>query len=382
MTCPAIASPSGLSIADSLRAVDCLSAQATASAFSRLFGTHGALTAALTIALTLYVGFLALGLLSGRLTIGLGTLGPRFVVLGLVLTFATSWAAYQTVVWSALTAGPDELAGAMLGIKGSASHAFAGRLDDIFTAISEAAERARAAQGDAKGTTPADLLTWAALIFLLGTVGVLVTSRIVLAALLAAGPVFVVLALFRGGRGLAEGWLKATVLFALVPLFAVLIGVGAVGVLGPMVTALDTGDIPMAQAVTVLMAAIIHAALMGLSLKVAGHITGQWRIFSPDAAAPRQASQSFAQTAYHARSQAQSFASPRAGTALGAAHTQADERVRDMVMAIGHRTGGAASSSITTITNATTPVGGQGTSRAAQVGRSLRRPAPWQETRS
>jgi type IV secretion system protein VirB6 len=154
------------------------------------------------------------------------------VVLGLVLTFATSWAAYQTVVWNALTAGPDELASAMLGIKGSASHAFAGRLDDIFTAISEAAERARAAQADAKGTTPADLLTWAALIFLLGTVGVLVTSRIVLAALLAAGPVFVVLALFRGGRGLAEGWLKATVLFALVPLFAVLIGVGAVGVLG------------------------------------------------------------------------------------------------------------------------------------------------------
>ncbi|WP_206241001.1 type IV secretion system protein [Novosphingobium terrae] len=380
MNCPAIASPSGVSIADSLRAVDCLSAQATASAFSRLFGTHGALTAALTIALTLYVGFLALGLLSGRLTIGLGTLGPRFLALGLVLTFATSWAAYQTVVWSALTAGPDELASAMLGIKGSASHAFAGRLDDIFTTISEAAERARAAQADAKGTSPADLLTWAALIFLLGTVGVLVTSRIVLAALLAAGPVFVVLALFRGGRGLAEGWLKATVLFALVPLFAVLIGVGAVGVLGPMVEALDTGEIAMAQAVMVLMAAIIHAVLMALSLKVAGHITGQWRLFTPAAAAPADVAPASMQMAYHAQSMAQSFTSSRTGTTPDTTPAQADERVRDMVMALGRSAGGASSSTTTTITTATPSASAQGTSRATQVGRSLRRPSG-QETR-
>jgi type IV secretion system protein VirB6 len=316
MTCPAIASSSGISIAESLRAVDCLSAQATAGAFSRLFGAHGALTAALTIALTLYVGFLALGLLSGRLTIGLGTLGPRMLLLGLVLTFATSWAAYQTVVWNALTAGPDQLAGAMLGTKGGASHAFAGRLDDMFTAISQAADRARAAHADAKGTTPADLLTWAALIFLLGTVGVLVTSRIVLAALLAAGPVFVVLALFRGGRGLAEGWLKATVLFALVPMFAVLIGVGAVGVLGPMVDTLDTGEIDMAQAMAVLMAAIIHAVLMALSMKVAGHITGQWRIFAPGVAPVADAPHASTQMAYHAGALAQTFAASRPGRPL------------------------------------------------------------------
>lgn len=376
MTCPAMASPAGISIADSLRAVDCLSAQATASAFSRLFGTHGALTAALTIALTLYVAFLALGLLSGRLTVGLGTLGPRLLVLGLVLTFATSWAAYQTVIWNALTAGPDELASAMLGIKGSAAHAFAGRLDDVFATITEAADRARAAHPDAKGTTPADLLTWAALIFLLGTVGVLITSRIVLAALLATGPVFVVLALFRGGRGLAEGWLKATVLFALVPLFAVLIGVGAVGVLGPMVDALDTGEVAMAQAVTVLMATIIHAVLMALSMKVAGHITGQWRIFTPSAPPPVDARQAAMQMAYHAGTVATSFAPSASRTAPGAAPAQADERVRDIVMALG-RSASTATHATTTILPTTPPAGAQGTSRATQVGRSLR-----QETRS
>jgi type IV secretion system protein VirB6 len=34
-------------------------------------------------------------------------------------------------------------------------------------------------------------------------------ARIALAAVMALGPVFIVLALFRGTRGLFEGWLKA-----------------------------------------------------------------------------------------------------------------------------------------------------------------------------
>ena len=64
-----------------------------------------------------------------------------------------------------------------------------------------------------------------ALLLLLGTVGVLVTARIALAVLLAVGPVFVVLALFPGTRGLFAGWLRGVVLTAVTPLFAVLGGV-------------------------------------------------------------------------------------------------------------------------------------------------------------
>ncbi len=54
--------------------------------------------------------------------------------------------------------------------------------------------------------------------------GLLVTARIGLALLLALGPIFVVLALFDGTRGLFTGWLKGLVMLALAPLFAVLGG--------------------------------------------------------------------------------------------------------------------------------------------------------------
>ena len=56
-----------------------------------------------------------------------------------------------------------------------------------------------------------------------------VTCKIALAILLAVGPVFVVLALFKGTRGLFAGWLKALVMLALTPLFAVLGGAIAFG---------------------------------------------------------------------------------------------------------------------------------------------------------
>ena len=57
----------------------------------------GALLPALTILLTLYVAFFAFSLITGRCRLGISALTPRMITLGLVLTFATSWIAYQSV---------------------------------------------------------------------------------------------------------------------------------------------------------------------------------------------------------------------------------------------------------------------------------------------
>ncbi|NKJ43941.1 type IV secretion system protein [Novosphingobium sp. SG720] len=278
MICPAISVADGSTIASALDAVDCLSGQATAQAFARLFGSHGGLTVALTIGLTIYVALIAIGLVTGRVTLGLASLSPRVMTLGLALTFATSWMAYQNVVWGLLSGGPDQVAGMVLGIRGSASHAFAQHLDTLFNAVSDAAERAHAAQGDAKGTTPGDMLSYAAMLLLLGTVGVLVTSRIALAALLAVGPVFLILALFSGTRGLFEGWVKGAVLFALVPLFTVLIGAGALALADPVVADLGAGEVDMRSATAVFLVAAVHCALMAMVLKVATTLVAGWRI--------------------------------------------------------------------------------------------------------
>ncbi|MFT4028224.1 MAG: type IV secretion system protein [Novosphingobium sp.] len=288
MTCPPFSAGGPSTIADALRSVDCMTGQATAAAFGRIFGGDGVLTAALTIGLTLYVALFAIQLLTGRTTLGLSSLTPRMMALGLALTFATSWIAYSQVVWNLLVAGPDWIASSVLGIKGSASQAFAQRLDILFQAVADAAEQAQQAAKDAKGTTPADLLSYAALLLLLGTVGVLVTSRIALAALLALGPIFVILSLFSGARGLFEGWLKTTVMFALVPLFTVLIGVGAVAMLTPVVADLAGGEVDMRQAAIVFVAAAIHCALMAMSLKLVSNLTAGWRLPGfGDGATPR-----------------------------------------------------------------------------------------------
>src|SRR5256885_8765700 len=126
-------------VADALGKVDCLASDATAVSFGRLFGAHGSFQTALTIVLTLYVALLAFNLLTGRSALRLSVLTPRMMTLGLVLTFATSWIAYQSVVWNLATGAPDEIASVLVGTNGSATTIFAQRLDGVFNAITDAA---------------------------------------------------------------------------------------------------------------------------------------------------------------------------------------------------------------------------------------------------
>lgn len=288
--CPTLTPDGTAGIAEALKVVDCVSANAAATTFGRLFGPSGGLGTALTLLLTLYVGLLAINLLTGRSRLGLNMLTPRMLALGMVLTFSTSWIAYQSVVWTLLTGAPDQIASIMTGDPGSATAAFANRLDAVFAAVASAAEMANtpAAVSPVTGITPApaqaagwtagDVLWLAALLLLLGTVGVLLVARIALAALLAVGPVFIVLALFRGTHGLFTGWLKGAVMFAVVPLFTVLIGGAALALLAPIVTDLNSGTISMRAAVTMFLGASVYVALMVLVLKVSGTIVAGWRL--------------------------------------------------------------------------------------------------------
>src|SRR5205809_2197842 len=260
-------------IADALQKVDCLATDATSVSFGRLFGAHGSFQTALTIILTLYIALLAFNLLTGRSALRISVLTPRMMTLGLVLTFATSWVAYQSVVWNLATGAPDEIASVLVGSKGSATVMFAQQLDGFFTAITDAAGAAQpnpavvaanpAAIAAASGmTSPANILSIGALLLLLGTVGVLVVCRLALAALLILGPVFIVLALFEGTRGLFEGWLKSVAMFALVPLLTVVMGSGALVAINPMVAGLGQGGGPieLKSAVSILVASIIYVA--------------------------------------------------------------------------------------------------------------------------
>jgi len=267
----------GSGIAASLQGVDCAASGMAGTAFNRLFGTEGSLVPALTILLTLYVALFAFALITGRSRVGVSSLTPRIVTLGLVLTFATSWIAYQSVVWNLATGAPNEIAGILTGTPGNATMVFAQKIDVVFQAL---------IQASGEGTpdsafSPPGLMWLGGTLFLLATVGLLATTRIALAILLAIGPVFVVLALFPGTRGLFVGWLRGVVMLAIAPLFAVLGGSLMLELSVPVLAALVAvpGQIDAQAAMAFFMIAAVHTALMILVLKVAGTMVAGWSVF-------------------------------------------------------------------------------------------------------
>ena len=264
-------------VAASLRAVDCAAAEITGAAFGRLFASGGALGTVLTILLTLYIAFFAFGLLTGRSSLGIRALTPRMITLGLVLTFATSWVAYQSVVWNLAVGAPDWLAGILTGDAGSATATFATKVDVVFAAV----EQAQGENSDPSAFSPEGMVWLGAMLLMLGTVGVLVTARIALALLVALGPIFVVMALFNGTRGLFTGWLKGVVMLAMTPLFAVLAGSVMLELAVPVLNALGAvpGQIEARPAMAFFMIGAVHVALMIMVLKVAGTMVAGWTVF-------------------------------------------------------------------------------------------------------
>ncbi|HEY0271445.1 MAG TPA: type IV secretion system protein [Sphingomonas sp.] len=353
MSCPALDLETG-GLGQALRSVDCRTGEGTAIAFGRLFGAHGSLMPALTGLLTLYVAIFAIGLLTGRTRLGVSSLTPRMMTMGLVLTFATSWLAYQNVIWTLATGAPDQIATLIAGTHGSASAAFADKLDMIFSAIADGAKQSPTAAVSAAGATangatpgggmftPQGMLWMSGLMLLVGTVGVLVTAKVALAALLALGPVFIVLALFSGTRGLFEGWLKAVVSFAMVPMFTVLIGGGALSMITPLIRAalMDQGAVSTKAVTALFLAACVYSALMAIVVRTTTAIVAGWRL--PFGAAPEPATAAIAPAAAPA---------PVTPLAARPATAQAADTVRSIVAALPAPAGESAAAATSVATN-------------------------------
>lgn len=279
-TCQGALDGVGSGIGASLRAVDCAAGQMAEAAFGRLFGMDGMLTVPLTILLTLFIALLGFGLITGRVRIGLSSLTPRMMTLILVVTFATSWVAFQSVFWNLAVGAPDEIAGVLMGTQGSATNIFADKLDVVLMSLMEASG-GEAMDTDTSLYSPPGLLWAGATMLLLGTVGVLATSKIALAVLMALGPVFIVMALFKGTRGLFTGWLKGVVLLAIAPLFAVLAGSLMLELAVPVLSGLmaTPGQIDVRPAMAFFMIGAVHLALMFMVMKVAATMVAGWSVF-------------------------------------------------------------------------------------------------------
>ncbi|WAC47294.1 type IV secretion system protein [Asticcacaulis sp. SL142] len=288
--CPSMPLEGSTGISGALISVDCQISQVVESSFARLFGSGGMLGSVLTALLTLYIAFLAYGLITGRTRMTLTTMSPRVLAIGLVLTFVTAWPAYQTVVYNLLTRGPDEIAAALTGSPGGATIAFSRRLDVLFIHFADAAtalenSTAQTAQTTTSlmrngKTTASDLLWGSGLILLLSTVGTLILSRLILTLLLATGPIFVIFALFSSTRGLFEGWLRTAVGFAFVPMLVVLGGSACLTLLSPVILAISNDPLKalndIQPIVILFMGSIIYATLLLLLMWTAFNMLKGW----------------------------------------------------------------------------------------------------------
>ena len=277
--CERVAAGIGNGVAAALQGVDCVAGEMSAVAFGRLFGGDGALVPALTILLTLYIAFFAFALLTGRGSLSISSLIPRMMTFGLVLTFVTSWVAYQSLVWNLAAGAPDQIASILTGTKGSATQLFAQKIDIVFGTITNVA--GEVGKEPTSVFSPGGLLWLGATLLLLGTVGVLVTCKIALAVLIALGPVFVVLALFNGTRGLFVGWLKGLTMLAIAPMFAVLAGSLMLELAVPVIAGLAASpqQIDPRGAMAFFLIGAVHVALMALVWKTAGTMVSGWTVF-------------------------------------------------------------------------------------------------------
>jgi type IV secretion system protein VirB6 len=218
-----------------------------------------------------------------------------------VLAFATNWPANQTVFVNTITGGAEEIAGMMSQATTGRATSSASIADSLDAAIDEMTDLAsnwsRRTPLDAASEAPgapapvqsspaaisaANMLWISAVLFGVGSAGVLVVIKTTLAFLLALGPVFLMLGVFPGTRGLFEGWLRTIVAGSLALAFTLLATAGALAIIAPMIAeiageqALGVNNVEPVFALTI--ACVVFAMLVRQIVATTARLTAAWRL--------------------------------------------------------------------------------------------------------
>jgi len=298
--CPAISLIGETSVSGALTAMDCHINVAVETGYARLFGPGGVFGYALTSLLIIYVALIAYGFMTGRTRLTVVMMSPRLMTMVLVMTFVSVWPAYHAIFYGLLMGGPDEIAAAILGERGSAVMTFAQALDGLFVKFADIARALDPSSGHvgtvqvggvtsanpginviASHAMPVTLFWLSGLFLLVSTLGVLILTRLVLYLLLILGPVFIVFALFPQTRGLFNGWLRTSLIFALAPLFTVLGGTAALMLFVPLIDAIgDNPQLAVSQVqpmVILFMGSMIYCAFLLVLMWVVASVVRDWQ---------------------------------------------------------------------------------------------------------
>ena len=243
-------------------------------------GPNTLFATAFTGLLTIYIALLGYQLLFGRGGLRVTELPIFALKLGLILAFLTSWAAYQTLIFNLLFDGPAEIMKALVAPLSARGATFDG---DVMGGVQRAFEDLSGAAsiygGMASPTANllqggpmlgSGLLWLTAITLLLLTLGLVIAAKIVLAFLLAIGPIFIGMLLFDQTRGLFEGWMRAAFSAAMAPLAVQVFGAVMLMILQPFLEIL-VGDaanraFDMGPVITITIVVIVFLMVMFFGL--------------------------------------------------------------------------------------------------------------------
>ena len=311
--CAAIDATAG-SAETMVNTVDCYMQSTVQAGYANLLGPGSVFGYALTIALTVYVAIVGYRLIFGRSTLSMGEMAPRMLLIGAVLALTSNWATYQMLVYDVLTDGPQEIVSAINPSSSQGSSVnqrvdmLSGRMVDLADAWTEFDAQPQNAAPDAavmaeqkgeadilpptvtgitaiiapKDSLGPNMLMLSALLLVLASAGVLVVAKIILGLLLLLGPLFAVLGLFAGTRGLTLGWARAAVLMALVPVMAIITAAGSTAVIEPMLAEMyvsaNQGIFSLRAALTILVIVLITVAVAVQLFRIGRTIVSGWTI--------------------------------------------------------------------------------------------------------
>jgi type IV secretion system protein VirB6 len=308
--CPA-PSPDDPLVRSLLGTVDCNVQDLVQTGYATLFQPSGVFVTAMTAVLTVYVALFGYRLMLGRAGLNVGDLALTAVKLGAVLALATQWGAYQAIVYRTLFFAPQQLADIVLhGLRAHGSALDGNVFDGLqraftdLTSFSPAQPPGAAPPAPTMGVNGAPasggvlstllskagfdsmLMLISAVILLLSSLGVLLACKVVLGFLLAVGPVFIALLLFDSTRGLFEGWLRASLGFALAPLAVTLLLGLALNLLEPSLQQIEVmrqvNSYTPGVAFSVMVLVVVFAGV-SLGLVAAGAvIAGAFRLPRPE----------------------------------------------------------------------------------------------------
>lgn len=235
--CPTLATGDAF-LSSLLLHIECRAQTMGATGYQVLSEPGSPFALALTGLLTIFVALLGMRMALGeRPSLREGVMAV--VKIGVVLTLATSWPAYRTVVYDVIIHGPAQISGAVAqsaGLPGADADLIQ-RLQGADSAITRLINlgsgrpdvpAAPATPGEPPQRTPiADDPAWgtARVVFLSSTVAAVALVRLTAGILLALGPLFAGLLLFDSTRGVVVGWARALV-FAMLASSAVTLLLG------------------------------------------------------------------------------------------------------------------------------------------------------------